>query len=367
MISTRALGRALLERQLLLARAQLPATAAVEHLIGLQAQASTPPYYGLWSRVRNFEPGELERTLLERETVRLKLMRGTVHLVSVRDALLLRPLVQSVIERGHNGAFRRRMGGADRERLAAAVRQLLADGPLSARELAERLIERGIGDDPQAITNATLAYAPLVQLPPRGLWASGGQARYATLESWTGRQPEPDPSIEAVVVRYLRAFGPASALDVQRWSGLTRLKEVLERLRPQLVTFRNEDGKELFDIPDGLRPDPDVPAPPRFLGQFDNVLLGHADRRRIIPPKTPSFALLTQGRDRDRFINHVLVDGLLRAAWWIERGPGARATLVIRPFEKLKAADRDEVAHEAQRMIDFAAADAEHREVRFGG
>ena len=365
-LSNRALGRALLARQLLLARVQMPATEAVEHLVGLQAQASTPPYFGLWSRVSQFDPRELERTLIERETVRLKLMRGTVHLVTVRDALHLRPLVQPAIERGHNGAFRRAMAGVDHQRLATVVRELLADGPMTARALARQLIERGIGEDLAAITNATHTFAPLVQVPPRGLWRDGGQAQFATLESWTGRKLDHDPSIDAVVLRYLRAFGPASALDAQRWSGLSRLKEVLERLAPQLVKFRSEEGRELFDLPDAPRPDGEVPAPPRFLGQFDNVLLSHADRARIIPPETPFATQLTQGRDRERFVNHLLVDGLLRGAWWIEREPPTRATLIIRPLGKLSRAEREDVAHEAQRMLVFAADQAELREVRFG-
>ncbi len=366
MLSTRALGRALLDRQLLLGRVEMPVTAAVEHLLGLQAQASTPPYFGLWSRLCDFDPHELERTLIERETVRIKLMRGTVHLVTVRDALLLRPLVQPVIERGHSGAFRRTMSGVDGERLATMVRELLAAGPpLTARELARQLIDRGVGEDLASITSATHTYAPLVQVPPRGLWESGGQARFATLESWTGRELEPDPSIEAVTLRYLRAFGPASVLDLQRWSGLTRLKEVLERLRAQLVGFRSEDGRELFDLPDAPRPDPETPAPPRFLGQFDNVLLSHADRRRIIPPEIPFATQLTQGRDKERFVNHLLVDGLLRGAWWIERESPGRAVLAIHPLRKFSKLEREEVAQEGERMIKFAARDASVRGPRF--
>jgi Winged helix DNA-binding domain len=357
-LGARALNRALLQRQLLLRRVNVPIADAVEHLLGLQAQAPMPPYYGLWSRLEGFDPNELGRMLTDREAVRMTLMRGTVHLVTVRDALRLRPLVQVVIERGHNGAFGRRMGGADVAQLKAAVRELLADGPLTARELARRLVERGIGDDVEAIGNATRAHVPLVQLPPRGVWGVGGQARYATIEAWTGRELEAEPSLEAVILRYLAAFGPASVMDAQNWSGRTRLNEEFERLRPQLVTFRNEDGRELFDLPDAPRPDPGVPAPVRFLGEYDNLLLGHADRRRIIPEDFPWDAMLAPGR----FVNNVLVDGMLRATWWIERDGRRRATLAIRPFSEL---DRDELGSEARRMIDFAAAEAEERDVRF--
>jgi hypothetical protein len=359
-LEQRALNRALLERQLLLRRVEIPAREAVEHLVGLQAQASMPPYYGLWSRLTSFDPHELGRMLTERDAVRLTLMRGTVHLVTVRDALLLRPLVQPVIERGHNGTFGRRMGGADHTKLAPVVRELLVDGPLTARELGTRLVERGIGDDVEAVGNAARVYVPLVQVPPRGVWGAGGQAKYATIEAWTGGELEAEPSVDGVVLRYLGAFGPASVMDVQNWSGLTRLKAVLERLRPRLLTFRDEQGRELFDLPDAPRPDPDVPAPVRFLGEYDNVLLGHADRRRIIPAGFPWDGMLAPGR----FVNNLLVDGTLRATWWIEREGKRRATLAIRPFRELSRAEREEVAAEAERMIEFAS-DAEIRDLRF--
>jgi hypothetical protein len=360
-LGPRALNRALLERQQLLRRAPRPIAGMVEHLLGLQAQAPMPPYYGLWSRLEGFDPHELGRMLTDREVVRLTLMRGTVHLVTVRDALLLRPLVQVVAERGHNGAFGRRMGGADRAALAAAVRELLAGGPLTARELGTRLVERGIGADVEAIGNATRVEVPLVQLPPRGVWGAGGRAVYATLEDWTGRELEPDPSIDDVVLRYLGAFGPASVMDAQSWSGLTKLKAVFERLRPRLAIFADEHGRELFDLPDAPRPDPGTPAPVRLLGEYDNVLLGHADRRRIVPEDFPWSAMLAHGR----FVNNLLIDGVLRATWWVERDGSRSAALAIRPFGPLAPADRDAVAEEARAMLEFAAAGAAVREVRF--
>jgi hypothetical protein len=277
-LGPRALNRALLERQLLLHRVDPPVTEAVEHLVGLQAQSPLPPYYGLWSRLEDFDPHELGRMLTDREAVRLTLMRGTVHLVTARDSYVLRPLVQPVIERVHNGAFGRRMDGADLGELAETARELLAAGPLTARELGRGLVARGIGSDEEAIGNAARVYLTLVQVPPRGVWGASGQAKYATIESWTGRELEAERSIDDVVLRYLGAFGPASVMDVQSWSGLTRLKEVLDRLRPQLLAFRDEHGKELFDLPEAPRPDPSISAPVRFLGGYDNVLLGHADR-----------------------------------------------------------------------------------------
>jgi winged helix DNA-binding protein len=353
-LGRRALNRALLARQFLLRRTGLPVADAVEHLVGLQAQAPMPPYYGLWSRLEGFDPHELGRLLTEREAVRLTLMRGTVHLVTVADALALRPLMQPVIERTHSGAFGRRMGGAAPAELARAVRDLLAEGPLAARELGRRLVERGIGDDVEAIGNAARVHVPLVQVTPRGVWGLGGRAKYATLEAWTGCELDPEPSIDDVVRRYLASFGPASVMDVQKWSGLTKLKPVLERLRPGLVTFRDEEGRELFDLPDAPRPAPATPAPVRFLGEYDNVLLGHANRRRIIPEGFPWQAMLADGR----FVNNLLVDGTLRATWWIERQGRRDGALAIRPFGELTDAERGEVTAEAERLLELAAPDA---------
>ena len=350
-LGPRELNRALLERQLLLRRADRPVADTVEHLLGLQAQAPLPPYLGLWSRLRGFDPHELGRMLTEGEVVRLTLMRGTVHLVTPRDAALLRPLMQVAIERGHNGAFGRRMGGAEPGELAAATRELLTDGPLTAREAARALVALGIGDDVEALGNAVRTYLPLVQLPPRGVWGAGGRARYATLAAWTGVELAADPSIDDVVLRYLTAFGPATVMDAQNWSGLTRLAAVFERLRPRLAVFRDEQGRELFDLPDAPRPAADVPAPVRFLGEYDNVLLGHADRTRIIPADFPWKAMLAHGR----FVNNLLVDGVLRATWWLE--PKA---LAIRPFGAL--GERDEVETEAREVIAFVGDD---RDVRF--
>jgi hypothetical protein len=327
----------------------------------MQAQEIMPPYYGLWSRLEGFDPHELGRLLLERKAVRLWLMRGTIHLVTVEDALALKPLTQVVAERQHGGAFGRRMGGADAAELAKAARTLVEAEPLGARELGRRLVDRGFGQDVDAIGNAARAYLPLVQVTPRGVWGRTGRATLTTIESWTGRKLDAEPSIDELVLRYLRAFGPASVMDVQNWSGLTRLREVVERLRPRLVSFRDEGGKELLDLPDAPRPDADVPAPVRLLGEYDNVLLGHADRRRIIPEGFPWAAMLASGR----FVNNLLVDGVLRATWWIERNGKTTAILGIRPHGRLTKAERTEVEGEARRMLDFAAAEAERRDVRF--
>ena len=359
-LDRRALNRALLARQLLLERSDVDVRSAVERLVGLQGQSPAPPYYGLWSRIDGFDPGALGSMLTDREAVRMTLMRGTIHLVTVDDALTLRPLMQPAIDRAVSQLLRQ-LPNLDLAAARAAPAEILASEPLGARALARRLVARGIDADPVILGYAIPGFLPLVQLPPRGVWGEGGQVRYATLESWTGRELDPDPSIDELVLRYLRGFGPASVVDMQSWSGLTGLGEAFERLRDRLVTFRNEDGRELFDLPGAPRPDPSTPAPVRFLGEYDNVLLGHRDRRRIVPEGFRWEEMLASGR----FVNNLLVDGMLRATWWIERDGRRRATLGVRPFGGLSAAERAEVAIEGDRILDFAAADADRREVGF--
>jgi Winged helix DNA-binding domain len=257
--------------------------------------------------------------------------------------------------------LRRRMSEAASARLEGAVREVIADEPLGAREIARRLVEREIGDDVVQLSYGIPAFVPMVQVPPRGVWGTGGAVKYATIESWTGRELDPEPSADELVLRYLGGFGPATVMDLQYWSGLTRMKAVFERLRPRLVTFRDEDGRELFDLPDAPRPDPATPAPVRLLGEYDNVLLGHRDRRRIIPDGFPSDAMLAYGR----FVDNLLIDGMLRATWWVERDGNRRATLGVRPFGELTASECEAVAAEAELMLAFTDPDTEHREVRF--
>ncbi|MDG0794352.1 winged helix DNA-binding domain-containing protein [Cohnella ginsengisoli] len=231
-LDRRALNRALLARQMLLRRERMTALEALERLCGLQAQAPTAPYYALWSRLEHFDPAELEGLLLGREAVRMALMRATLHLVSTRDALALRPLLQPVQDRGLAGSFGKRLAGADADAIAALGREWTAERPQTFAELGARLAEHWPGRDPEALAAAVRARVPLVQTPPRGLWGRSGQALHAPLEAWTGLPEEASCTDEALVVRYLSAFGPASVKDMQVWSGLTKLQDAVRRLGP---------------------------------------------------------------------------------------------------------------------------------------
>jgi hypothetical protein len=359
-LGPRELNRATLERQMLLRRRKLPALDAIEHLVGMQAQAPSPPYVGLWTRLEGFHPDELGCLITERRAVRIALMRNTVHLVSARDCLALRPLMQPVLNRTlySTRANRAHLDGMDIEALVAAGRALLEEKPRTAKELGKLLQERWPERDSASLARAIRHLLPLVQVPPRGVWGESGPAAHTTAESWLGRPLDPSPSIEDIVLRYLGAFGPATVKDVQTWSGLSRLGEVVERLRPRLRIFSDESGKELFDVPDVPMPDPDAPAPPRFLPEFDNLILSHADRTRFIAEENRRALTSKNGM----VPASVLVDGFVRGTWKTERSRG-RATLEIKPFEPLAKEHRAVLVEEGERLVRFTG--AEDFEIRF--
>ncbi|HYF45418.1 MAG TPA: winged helix DNA-binding domain-containing protein, partial [Acidimicrobiales bacterium] len=266
-LTDRQLNRATLARQLLLDRVAMAPLAAVEHLVGLQAQEPRDPYVALWSRLRDFDPDEVGRLVEDRVLVRIVVMRGTVHLVSADDALVLRPLCQPVLdaELVRHQELKDVLAALDLDRLMSALRPLVVEaGPLGGTQLRE-LVEATFPDldreQARAVAWATRNRLDMVQTPPRGVWGRRGQVRTTPLDAWLGRPLDPAPSLDAVVLRYLGAFGPSSVADVTAWCRLTGMREVVDRLRPQLRPFRSEAGRELWDLPDATRPDPDTPAP----------------------------------------------------------------------------------------------------------
>lgn len=353
-LSPRALNRATLARQLLLRRSPLSVPEAVTHLVGLQGQEVKPPYYALAARLDGFTPEALSEPLGDRSLVRMVTMRSTIHLHTATDGLTLRPLVQPARER-EIGYFRKGLVGVDLDRLATLARDLVEDEPRTMKQLREALSAEWPDADPQSLAVAARCRLPLVQITPRGQWGRSAQVSLTTIEHWLGRPAEPAASADDTVLRYLAAFGPASVKDLQTWAGLTRMRPVFERLRPRLATFRDENGVELFDLPDAPRPDPDTPAPPRLLPEFDNLLLSHADRTRVIPPAN-------RGRtwQANTFYCPLLVDGFLAGVWRI-----IGDALVIEPFTDLSRAERKEVTEEAERVLGVLHAQ-ESYDVRFG-
>ncbi|KAA0941226.1 winged helix DNA-binding domain-containing protein [Streptomyces apricus] len=347
-LGTRALNRATLARQLLLDRADLPAADAVAHLGGLQAQEPQEPFTGLWSRLRAFDPGELSDLLTGRRVVRTHLMRRTVHLVTAEDALAWRARHAPMLRQRVLGTYRRELAGVDLEELAAAGRAVMADGePRSMGELARAVADRWPDAGPRPLGEMLVAaLVPMVQLPPRGLWRTKAGVRNALFSSWLGREADPpapdgaDPVGRALVRRYLAAFGPAASADLRAWCGLAGLPAAVAAVREELVSFRDERGRELLDLPDAPRPDPGTPAPVRFLPAFDNAILGYQDRGRIVDDAHRGLSVAGE--------RVVLVDGRVAATWTVEDG-----TVTVAPLRDLSRTDRTAVAEEGRELALF--------------
>jgi hypothetical protein len=359
-LDNRTLNRTTLMRQLLLRRHDLTAAEAVERLVGLQAQATSPPYVALWSRLKGFRIDELSGMINDRSVVRTHLMRGTLHLVTGRDCLALRPVVQPVLHRSMAGQYRRDLDGVDRGELAETARRLIEEQPLTTAQLGELLHQKWPHHEAARLGWAVPYLLPLVQVPPRGVWGRSGPPVSTTAASWLGTELPSTGDLDEVVLRYLAVFGPATVADIAAWSRMTGLRGPVERLRPRLRVFHDERGRELFDVPDAPIASPDVPAPPRFLPEFDNVLLSHADRTRVI---SDDHRKRWSGVANGVLPATFLIDGFVRGTWKIERQKGT-ATLVVTPYAPLSRQDRTGLAGEGAALLAFAAAGDQH-DVRF--
>jgi len=346
---------------MLLRRSDVSVPTAIEHLVALQAQTPHTAYVGLWSRLEGFRPEHLSDLIESRVVVRIALLRSTIHMTTARDAWALRALVQPVIDRAQKGQFGRRLDGVDPHELERIGRAFVESEPRTFKALGDHLLEHWPGRERMALEQGVRAAVPLVQVPPRGLWGRSGPIAHTSLEVWLGGSPAATAplTLDGLIRRYLGAFGPASVMDAQAWSGLTRLGEVFERLRPELVSFRDEPGRELFDLPDAPRPDPDTPAPVRFLYDYENMLLSYTDRTRVIPP-----GLDIRGDvSLNESISSFLLDGSLAGTWKVTRD-GRRATLVVKPLVRLTATDRTAVADEGTALLEFLASEATERDVQ---
>jgi hypothetical protein len=358
-LGARALNRALLERQMLLRRRSgMGAGEALERLVGMQAQAPQAPFVGLWSRLDGFRAEELSELIESRAAVRGTLMRVTLHLVTARDYLALRPVLERMIEQRFRGThFARGLEGVDWDELLAVGRSLLEAQPRTRSELRPLLLERWPDLRPDDLVYAISYLLPLVQVPPRGLWGRSGQATLTTTGAWIGGTPDAEAEPDELILRYLSAFGPATVADVRMWSGLPGLGDAVERLRPGLRVFEDERGRELLDAPGAPLPDPDTPAPPRFLPEFDNLLLSHEDRSRVIRPEHRHRVVRALGRPA------LLVDGMAAGWWKLERTRHA-TTLLVEPIEPLSRRDARAVREEGLELLSFLAPEIATREVR---
>lgn len=352
------LNRATLDRQLLLRRSSMDAAEAVEHLVGLQTQIPPNHYVALWSRLTDFDAQEFSRRFENREFVRISLQRSTIHTVTARDCLPLRQVLQPVQDRNLKGAFGKRLQGIDLAELAERARVLAEAEPRTFNDFGKLLAEFYPDHDVQALGVAVRNNLAMVAVTPRGLWLQGGLTKHTTAEHWLGiTKAVPAMQAEELVLRYLAAFGPASVMDAQNWSGLTGLREVFDNLRARLVLFHNESGTELFDLPDAPRPGPDVEAPARFLPDFDNVFIGHKDRARIHDTRVAKEKIWLANSAIPTFT----VDGRIRGTWKLETDKKrTTATLNLTALVPITKAQRADLESEGASLLAFLAPGADH-------
>lgn len=361
-LTNRQLNRALLARQMLLAREKTSALEAVERLAGLQAQIARPPFVGLWTRLEGFRRGDLLGLLHERQVARFTAMRGTLHLMTAADTVDLRGALQPMLSKGAQSILGDRTRSFDLGVLLEEGRAFFAGAPATFDALRKHLKARYPEGDERAMAYTIRTHLPLVQVPTEDdPWGFPASADFALAETWleTEISTEPAPA-HSLVRRYLAAFGPATPGDAQAWSGLSGLREVFEALRPTLVTFRDARKRELFDLPDAPRPPEDTPAPVRFLPEFDNLVLSHDDRTRVMAGEHRSKVVLKNLQVRATF----LVDGAVAGTWKIERKKRA-AVLVVEPFGPLAKKTVAALEKEGGALLRFVEEDAEVREVRF--
>ncbi|MFI1913564.1 winged helix DNA-binding domain-containing protein [Nocardia sp. NPDC020380] len=345
-LSLRELNRTLLLRQHLAARVSMPALDLIRHLVAVQGQDPNWPYVGLWTRLTGFRHEDLSTLLEDRTVVRATTIRRTVHLSAADDYRWLYPTV-----RPDPGAalgaiyFRETLAGLDIGEFAGAGKELLTGRTVARRELGRALIDRFPHRDPGRLVHILGHLHPLVHDNEAGRWNAWGSysVSVSLAEEWMNT-PLAGPQPETMILRYLTAFGPATTADIQAWAGVTRLAEVITRLRPRLRVFRDESGRELFDVPDAPLAPADAPAPVRFLPAFDNALLAHRDRRRMISDE-----------DRAR-INKIasggvpmyLVDGFVHGRWDLDG-----STIRVTPWHPLSPADEAAVIEEAEKLLPF--------------
>jgi hypothetical protein len=348
LLSRKTLNRALLARQMLLAREETTPLAAIERLIGMQAQQPLPPFIGLWARLEAFERGDLLALLRDRSVARATTMRATLHLMTAADYRSFRSTLQPMLTAGMNAVLRERVAALDLPTLLEAARGHFGSRPSNFTALRETLMAAFPHGEERAMGYAVRTHLPLVAVPDDSAWGFTSDPGFTLAATWLNGAPDTVERPDALVLRYLAAFGPATAADFQAWSGMSGAKAVFETLRPRLHVVRDDRKRELFDLPEAPRPAEDTPAPVRFLPGFDNAILAHADRSRIIAdehrPRVTTKNLIV--------LPTFLVDGFVAGTWKTERLKKT-ARLVLSPFARLTRPVKAELTKEAERLIRF--------------
>jgi len=358
-LKLRELNRATLARQMLLEREKLPVPAAIERLVGMQAQLASAPYVGLWTRLRDFQRQTLAREIEGRKVVKATLMRATLHLCTAEDYLRFRTALKPVLIGAASAIAKQRSRDFDLDKLLKAARKFIDEKPRTFAEISEMVTELMPNQDVGVMRYSVRTHIPMVQVPITTGWSYPNKPEFTLAEEWIGRKISPKDDLPELVKRYLAAFGPASVTDAQTWLGM-KLKETFEKLKPELQTYRGEGRLELFDLPGAQLPAEDVPAPVRFLPEYDNLLLSHSNRTRVIADEYRSKVYLPGLR----VAATILVDGFVRGAWKVEKTKTA-ATLVIEPFDKLTKKDQAALIEEGERLVRFVEPQAKSFEARF--
>lgn len=331
-LTARQHNRATLARQLLLERATLDVVTATEQIGGLQAQEPASPHIGLWARLVGFEPADLDRVLAERSIVKGTLMRSTLHVVSAADFLQLWPAVAPMLGRARR-QDRAHPPNATRLADLRAKAEAFTAKPRGLGELREHLGEAH-GMTPEEILWWIRRSVAFAHAPSDVPWSCGRRPRLAHALPWLGADgwPTNDEALRHLVRRYFGAFGPATAADLARWSGLA-----VGTLRPgvaaldaagELRRFSDERGRELLDLQGAPLPDAAIPAPPRLLPMWDSTLLAFADRTRLISDADRRVVIARNGDTLPTFT----VDGVVAGTWWAEAVGGGRTHIEIEPF-----------------------------------
>jgi hypothetical protein len=356
-VTLRQLNRTLLQRNLLPHRHATSPLAAVRHLVGLQSQVTNPPYIGLWARLVGFERETLTLLMRQHEVVRGAAMRSTLHLMAADDYLQMRAALQPALTKGLNSFFGQRIKGLDLHAVAEQARALFAERPHTFAEVKAHLVAQWPDRDPEALSYVWRTFLPLVQVPPAGSWGVGGSPLYALLEP-DAQQTSAD--MTEVLRRYLRAFGPASVKDFQAWFGAANLKSAFDAARDELVTLRLEAGNELYDLSGENLAAEDVDVPPVLVPEYDNLVLAHDDRSRIVPEGHRKQVYLSAGRVRAV----VLLDGFVAGVWSLTLVKGT-AKLLIELFNPASAREREYLHAEAIALLRFAYPEAAQLTVDF--
>jgi hypothetical protein len=337
-LTLKELNRATLGRQLLLTRKKLPVLTVVERLAGMQAQWPPAPYVGLWSRVTGFKREALEQALLDGDVLKPGAMRGTLHLITTRDY----PIFWTALRDMPSWYDDTHLAHA-RKAFAGSRALAKAEPPLTLNAALDHLgREHGHVDmEARRIFHAVRRHAHLLHAPETALWSARPLAVYLAYP-----KPQKVDVVHArteLVRRYLAAFGPATRADIAEWSGLRigDFTPALEALEP-LRRFRDESGRELLDLPRALLPSADTPAPVRFLPKWDNLLLAHADRSRVLPDGLRKEVIRKNGEVAQTF----LVDGMVAGTW----AAGTKGKIDVTPLASMSRARLREVNQEAARL-----------------